>query len=330
MKRKLGIALAVLATAGVLTGCSTSEPTESEEAAEPAQKITITDARGKRVTLDGPAERIGGTEWNVVEYAASLGVEPVGVSDVKGFENWDTAVELPEGVEDLGTRGEPSIETVNALGLDVLFVTDELVGDAMPQIERRTPIVVVAGGDAKDPVGAMFANLDTVAKATGTEERAAELEKEFEAKVAETKKVVAASAVADRPVAFSDAYEAGGKLSIRPYGEGSLLGAVLAEVGLRNAWSTIDGLKTDPAYGLGETDVEGLTKLPDDTSFWYIANEEDGGDPYTTSLKGNRIWTSLPFVEDGSVHRFPDSIWMFGGPASMMQFLDAVQAAVKG
>jgi hypothetical protein len=34
-------------------------------------------------------------------------------------------------------------------------------------------------------------------------------------------------------------------------------------------------------------------------------------------------------VEDGSVHRFPDSIWMFGGPASMMQFLDAVQAAVK-
>jgi hypothetical protein len=73
----------------------------------------------------------------------------------------------------------------------------------------------------------------------------------------------------------------------------------------------------------------GLTKLPDDTVFWYIANDADGGDPYTTSLKNNRIWKSLPFVEDGSVHRFPDSIWMFGGPASMMQFLDAVQAAVK-
>ena len=55
----------------------------------------------------------------------------------------------------------------------MLFVTDELVGDAMKQIERKTPIVVVSGGDAKDPIGAMFANMDVVAKATGTEERAA-------------------------------------------------------------------------------------------------------------------------------------------------------------
>ena len=52
-------------------------------------------------------------------------------------------------------------------------MTDELVGDAMKQIERKTPIVVVSGGDAKDPIGAMFANMDVVAKATGTEERAA-------------------------------------------------------------------------------------------------------------------------------------------------------------
>jgi ABC-type Fe3+-hydroxamate transport system substrate-binding protein len=329
MKQTIGVALAALATASALNGCATSEPTDDQNASAPVQKIAITDTRGKVVTLDGPAERIGGTEWNVVEYAASLGVEPVGVSDVKGFETWVSAVTLPEGVSDIGTRGEPSIETVQSLGLDVLFVTDELVGDAMGQIERRTPIVVVAGGDAKDPIGAMFANLDVVAKATGTEERAAELRQEFEAKVAETKKLVAESGVADRPIAFSDAYEAGGKVSIRPYGEGSLIGAVLREVGVRSAWSTIEGLKTDPAYGLGETDVEGLTKLPDDTVFWYIANEEDGGDPYTSSLKDNRIWTSLPFVEEGAVHRFPDSIWMFGGPASMMQFLDAVQAAVK-
>jgi len=329
MKRTIGAALAVLATASVLSGCATSEPTESEEASKPAEKITITDAREKAVTLDGPAKRVGGTEWNVVEYAASLGVEPAGVSDVKGFKAWNSAVTLPEGVTDLGTRGEPSIDAVNSLGLDVLFVTDELVGDAMKQIERKTPIVVVAGGDAKDPIGAMFANMDVVAKATGTEERAAELKREFDAKLAETKTIVAESAVADRPVAFSDAYEAGGKVSIRPYGEGSLIGAVLKAVGLRSAWSSIDGLKFDPAYGLGETDVEGLTKLPDDTVYWYIANDADGGDPYTSSLKDNRIWTSLPFVEEGSVHRFPDSIWMFGGPASMTQLLDAVQAAVK-
>lgn len=328
MRRTFGIALAI-ATASALGACGSSEPTQSQATATPAQKITVTDSRKKTITLDGPAKRIAGTEWNVVEYADSLGVKPVGVSDIKGFTTWDSAVTLPDGVTDLGTRGEPSIDTVNSLGLDVLFVTDELVGDAMAQIEKRTPIVLVAGGDAKDPIGAMFANLDVVAKATGTEERAAELKRQFDAKVAETKALVAEAGIADRPVAFSDAYVAGGKVSIRPYSEGSLIGGVLKAVGLQNAWSSIKGLKTDPAYGLGQTDVEGLTKLPRNTVYWYIGNDVDGGDPYAKELAKNRIWTSLPFVEEGAVHRFPDGIWMFGGPVSMMRFLDAVQAAVK-
>ena len=75
---------------------------------------------------------------------------------------------------------------------------------------------------------------------------------------------------------------------------------MLKAVGLRSAWSSIDGLKFDPAYGIGETDVEGLTKLPDDTVYWYIANDADGGDPYTSSLKTTasgrrcRSWRRAP------------------------------------
>jgi iron complex transport system substrate-binding protein len=329
MKRIIAASLAAIVAAGVLGACASSEPEQTQADSTPQRAVTLTDARGTVVELDGPAKRVAGTEWNVVEYASSLGVQPVGVSDVTGFKAWDSAVTLPGGVTDLGTRGEPSIDTVNSLGLDVLFVTDELVGDAMAQIEKRTPVVLVKGGDAKDPIGAMFENLNVVAKVTGTERRAAELKRKFEAKLAETKALVAKSDVADRPVAFSDAYEAAGKVTIRPFGEGSLVGAVLGEVGLRNAWSSIKGLKYDSVYGLAQTDVEGLTKLPEDTVFWYIANDADGGDPYASSLKDNRVWTSLLFVDRGAVHRFPDSIWMFGGPASMMQLLDAVRAAVK-
>jgi ABC-type cobalamin transport system permease subunit len=35
MKRTIGVSLAVLATASVLTGCATSEPTESEDTSKP-------------------------------------------------------------------------------------------------------------------------------------------------------------------------------------------------------------------------------------------------------------------------------------------------------
>ena len=81
-------------------------------------------------------------------------------------------------------------------------------------------------------------------------------------------------------------------------------------------------------YGLSQTDVEGLTKLPDDTHFMYIANDADGGDPFTKGLKGNAVWKSLPFVKSGDVHRLPDGIWMFGGPVSMSAYVDAVTAAL--
>ncbi len=84
-----------------------------------------------------------------------------------------------------------------------------------------------------------------------------------------------------------------------------------------------------PPTASGQTDVEGLTKLPADTRFWYIGNEGEA-DPYTTTLRDNTVWTSLPFVKAGNVSRLPDSIWMFGGPAVDEQFLDAVVKTVQG
>lgn len=329
MRTRLTVVATALAAVVTLGACGTTEPTTAPAAtgSGTAGPVTVTDARGKSVTLDGPATRVGATEWNAVEYSISLGVQPVGVSDIKGFATWDSAVTVDPSATDLGTRGEPSIDTVSSLGLDVLFVTDELAGDAMAQIEKTTPVVVMPGGDASDPVGAMWKNVDLVATVLGRQDAAAALRTTYEAKVAETTTAVRASGLGSSPVAFTDAYEAGGALSIRSYGEGSLVGGVLRSVGITNAWSGVPGLEADPAYGLGTTDVEGLTQLPAATHYWYVTNSSEA-DPYTTTLPKNAVWTSLPFVKAGTVRPIPEKIWMFGGPASMMQMLDAAKAAL--
>lgn len=328
MKKTLSIAAVALLTVA-LGACGSSEPEAAagDDAAASAGPVTVTDARGEEITFDAPATKVGATEWNAVEYAVSLGVQPVGVSDIEGFKTWDSAVELDDTAQDIGTRGEPSIDTVLSLGLDVLFVTDELVGDSMAQIEKTTKVVVMPGGDAADPVGSMWENVDLVAEVMGKQAEVAELREEFDAKVSETAAAVEGSGLGAAPVAFSDAYEVGGAVSIRPYGEGSLVGGIMNEVGLANAWSTIADLETDPAYGLGQTDLEGLTKLPADTEYWYVTNSSEP-DPYSTSLKDNAVWTGLPFVEDGNTTAIPEKIWMFGGPESMIQFMDAAQDAV--
>lgn len=309
--------MAVATLVSGLAACGTTE--DAGESASSGESITLTDSRGKEVTLDGPAVRVAGTEWNVVEYLISLGIQPVGVSDVEGFSAWDTAVELDESATDIGTRGEPSLDTLATLDLDALFVTDELVGDAMEQIEESVPVIVVAGGDSEDPIGQMFENLDLVAEATSTEDEAQDLRGRFDSAVEDTRAAIEGSELADAPVAFSDAYADGSNVSVRPFLPGSLVGGVLEELGLENAWEEV-GIEGDPVYGLGQTDVEGLTELPDDVRFWYIANDV-APDPYTDTLADNAVWTSLPFSDEAV--RLPD-VWMFGGPLSMIQLLEAV------
>ncbi|GAB3616081.1 siderophore ABC transporter substrate-binding protein CdtB [Okibacterium endophyticum] len=324
MRKTLRLSVVAVAAALALTGCgATEEPAANDDAAAASgESITVTDARGKEVTLDGPAERVAGTEWNVVENLVSLGVMPVGVSDIEGYETWVTSEPLDDDVTDIGTRGEPSIDTLAALDLDLVLVTDSLVDGAIEQIEQTTPVIVVPGGDATDNIGQMFENLDLIAQVTGAEERAAELRTAFDDKVDEGAAAVEAAGATGTEVAFSDAWLDAGSVSVRPYAEGSLVSDVLQQMGLENAWS----MEGDEVYGLAQTDVEGLTALGD-VSFWYMANDSEA-DPYA-ELADNPIWTSLPFVESGKVHRFPDSIWMFGGPTSMMQIVDAAVDALQ-
>ncbi|MFE0020989.1 ABC transporter substrate-binding protein [Amycolatopsis sp. NPDC059021] len=317
------LGLSAAATFFVAACGTTEEPANGTSPAAAGGPVSVVDSRGKEVKLPHPAKRVAATEWNGVEHLVSLGVMPAGVSDIKGYGQWVSAAPLDGTPKDLGTRGEPSLDTIGSLGLDLVVVTDSLTGGALAQIEAKVPVLVIGGGDAKDPVGGMFAALDMVAKATGTEARAAQLKSGFEQKLATGKAEVEKLGAAGQKVAFSDAYVTSGSVSIRPFTKGALVSEVFRRLGLETAW-TMDG---DAKYGLAQADVEGLTKLPD-VRFWYLANNAEG-DPYQRELAGNAIWQNLPFVKSGKVHRFPDSLWMFGGPKSMEQYVDAAVAALR-
>lgn len=309
---------------GCLAACGTTEPAAgSAPSAAPAAggPVTVTDARGKQVTLPAPATRVVGLEWNVIEHAVSLGVMPVGAADVAGYTKWVKAEPLDPSVKDVGVRGEPSTDSIAALRPDLILATDEVPEGALTQMEKFAPVVIVPGGDAKDPIGQMRRNVTLVGKALGKDAEAAAMLAVFDAKVADARTKLAAKA--GQPFVFADGYVEGSQVSIRPFTKGSLLSGVAEQLGLRNVWPDAG----DPAYGLGQTDVEGLTRVGD-VDFLYIVNEADGGDPFGNQLATNAVWTSLPFVKAGKVHRLPDGIWMFGGPTSMERYVDAVVAAL--
>ncbi|MFE7757547.1 ABC transporter substrate-binding protein [Streptomyces sp. NPDC057429] len=324
MRRHLLATAAVAVAALSLAACGTTEPSSDDPAAsdKTAEKITLTDAKGTKVTLDGPAKKVVATEWNVVEDLITLGVAPVGVADVKGYTAWNTAAPLTGDPKDIGTRGEPSIDTVAALAPDLVVATSDLSPAVVKQLRKVAPVLEITAADAADQIGTMTEGLDLIAKATGTTAEADAAKKDFEASVAEGKKALADAGLGGAEIASADGYVASNQVSIRAYTSGSLLGAVNEKLGLKNAW-TVEG---DESYGLATTDVEGLTGLGD-VHFSYVANETDG-DAFTGPLAKNAVWKSLPFVKDGNVHRLPDGVWMFGGPRSMEAYIDSLVDAL--
>ncbi|MEU5292219.1 iron-siderophore ABC transporter substrate-binding protein [Streptomyces umbrinus] len=324
MRRLLLTAAATTAAALALAACGTTEPA-ADKTEKKSEAITLTDGTGAKLKLDGPATKVVATEWNEVESLITLGVDPVGVADVKGYKTWDTAVPLKNEPKDIGTRGEPSMDTVASLSPDLIVASSDLPPAAVKQLRKIAPVLGIKSADASDQVGQMLENLDLIAKATGTTDKARTARTNFEAKVAEGKKALADAGLDGTDFAFADGYVTSNQVSLRPYTSGSLIGAVNEQIGLKNAWK----VKGDAAYGLGTTDVEGLTSLPKDVQFAYIGNDDDkGSTPFTGALAKNAVWTSLPFVKADKVHRLPDGIWMFGGPQSMEAYIDAVVDAL--
>ncbi|AUH42068.1 iron-siderophore ABC transporter substrate-binding protein [Streptomyces sp. CMB-StM0423] len=329
MKRLLLTAAVATAATLTLAACGTTEDAADDDdkggaGKGAAQPITLTDSNGKKVTLEnGPATKVVGTEWNVVESLVSLGVDPVGVADVKGYRTWDTAVPLTGEPKEIGTRGEPSIDTIAALNPDLVIATTDLPESAVKQLGEHAPVLTLRSADAADPLGQMTENLDLIAKATGTTDRAEKLKADFDAKLDEGKKAIDEAGLGGKKIATADGYVVSNQVSIRAFTAGSQLGAVNERLGLENSWD----VKGDKDYGLGSTDVEGLTKLPGDTQFVYVANDKDeASTPFTGVLKDNSVWKSLPFVKAGDVHRIEDGTWMFGAIGSMNQYVDSLVA----
>ncbi|MGW2584095.1 iron-siderophore ABC transporter substrate-binding protein [Streptomyces virginiae] len=323
MRRLLLTVAAATVAAVTLTACGTTEPA-ADDAKKTAAPITLTDASGAKVELAGPAKKVVGTEWNVVESLVSLGVDPVGVADVAGYKTWNTAVPLKGEPKDIGTRGEPSMDTIASLKPDLVIATSDLPPAALQQLRKVAPVLEVRPGDAADPIGQMTKNLDLIAQATGTTAQSDKLKQGFQAKLDQGKKALADAGKGGAAYAFADGYVISNQVSIRPYTSGSLIGGVNEKLGLKNAW-TVQG---DEAYGLATSDVEGLTKLGD-VEFAYIGNDGDkDSNPFAGVLAQDKVWTSLPFVQKGNVNRLPDGIWMFGGPESMNRYIDSVVAAL--
>jgi len=329
-RRSIATALTPVAALAMAACGQTTATTEAEGPAPKASStcegvktstgpVSLTDSYGRKVELEKPAERVAVLEWQQTEALLTLCVNPVAVADVKGYNTWVSAEELPEDSTDVGTRGEPNLEALFATNPDLIVVEAYTAEDEiLKQLAKYdVPVLATKGADAKDPIGNMVDTFELIAQATGREERADEVVAEFDTKLAEAKEAVADTDAAGTEFVYFDGWIDGANVAIRPFGQGSLMGELGEELGLNNAWTG----EVDPAYGLGQTDIEGMTKVGDAT-FFYTGTVDPAGD-VNAELAKNMVWMSIPAVTEDRAHAFPEGIWTFGSPKSAGQVIDA-------
>lgn len=341
-KKPLAALAGAAALALALTGCGTTQSTPAADASSAAATSTsegcaddttttstgpveLTDAFGRTVTLDQPAERVAVLEWQQIEDVLTLCLTPVAVADADGYRTWNSAEELPESVESVGTRQEPNLDALFATEPDLVIVEAYTRDDAIiDQLEEYgIPVLATIGANAEDPIAQMLDTFDLIAQATGREERAEVVTEELEQHLADAKAEVEGATPEVSDFVYFDGYVDGGNVSIRPFGQGSLVGELGEELGLTNAWTG----EVDPAYGLGQTDIEGMTTVGD-ANFFYTGTEDPDYESFIDAAESNPAWAAIPAVAEGRVTAFPAGIWTFGGPRSAEQIIDAYVAAI--
>lgn len=339
--RSFATATATFAIAAIaLTGCGTTT-VESAADAIPATSadcvadttttstdaVSMVDGVGRTVELDQPAQRVAVLEWQQIEDALTLCVVPVAVSDTAGYSTYVSAETIPEGVVDLGTRGEPDLDALYATDPDLIIVEARSADDEIvTQLEERgVPVLVTVGADGDGQIDNMKNVFSMIAEATGRTERAEVVLDEFDAHLAAAKEEVAAANLPTTDFLFFDGWVEGSNVVIRPYGENALFTELGEELGMTAAWtSEIDASYgsggVDPSYGLGQTDIEGLIAVGN-ANLFYSADE--AADGYVSEFQKSPIWSSLPAVQEDRAHAFPAGVWGAGGPLSNQQAIDA-------
>lgn len=296
--------------------------------------VDMKDMLGREVKLDKPAQRVVVLEWQQTEDLLTLCVDPVGAASTKDYATYVTAEKLPSSTKDVGERGEPDLDTVYGLDPDLIVVEAYSKDDkVLKKLEKRgVPVLATIGADAKNgQLKNMRRVFSTIAEATGRTERADAVLKDFDTHLADAKKEVAGVDLPVKDFVFFDGWIEGGNVVVRPYGKGALFTEIGEQLGLKAAWT--DAVNkgygsggVDPAYGLAQTDIEGLTAVGDANLFY---SDDGTADSYTKDLKKSSIWKSLPAVKDGRAVAFPAGVWGAGGPKSGEQAIDAFVKVIK-
>ncbi|CAM4024539.1 ABC transporter substrate-binding protein [Deinococcus marmoris] len=312
---KRGVALGAVLLAGL--GLSASAQT-----AQTCKGQTITHSLGQTCVVGVP-KRVVVLEWAYAEDVLALGVQPVGMADIKGYGEWvRIPVSLSASVQDVGTRQQPSLEKIRALKPDLIITAKLRAAQNYAQLSAIAPTLVFDSYGGESQYGEMRATFSRIGAVLGRSGTARQVLSNLDARLDRVKRDLKAAGRGGEGVVFAQAYTGGGGTpTMRLFTRNSMVSQVLERLGLVNAWPA-------PAqpYGFSEVSLEALAGL-NTRNFLYVTQREDA---VFAAPSIRPLWQGLPFVKANRAYALDERTWTFGGPLSTLTLANGISAKLLG
>ncbi len=296
----------------VMVGMSMAQ---SDEATFP---ITIVHDFGS-TTITAPAQRIVVLEWTYAENLLALGVMPVGVADIAGYNNWvKIEPQLDEMVVDVGTRQEPNLEVIAELQPDLIIAPSFRVSANYEALNAIAPTITF--NSYPTDISHYEEMVNTFTTMGQLVDRATEAQAVLDAMnayFASANQALIEAGRGGETFILSQTFLSSEVPTFRLFTDNALAVQVLEQIGLTNAWED-----APQQYGFSTVDFEAFVGI-DDTNFFYIAQPD-----YQATLVESPLWSGLPFVQSDRAYWLGGDVWLFGGPLSMEVLVDTILNAL--
>lgn len=265
-------------------------------------------------------QRVVTLEFIATEAVLALGLTPAGAADAAGYRSWVAHPALPASVPDVGTRQEPSLETIATLAPDFILGPALRLKPVEARLNALAPTLLL-DGYPKDvnasQLDFMLAEFRKIGSALGRSAEAETLIATLTARLAARKAQLAA---AGKVGAVVVAQYLPGTPRLRVFTRNGQVGGVIAALGLTNGWTA-----PNDVYGFSTVTAEALAGLSAETTVMVIAPTGDAG---WQALRSGPLWQALPPIRAGRERSLDPRTWTFGGPVSAQTLGDQISDAL--
>ncbi len=246
-------------------------------------------------------------DWTIAETLLAIDAPVRSIAQQSDYHAWVGEPHIPDSVTDMGLRTQPNLELLAQVPPEQILISPMFAG-LTPRLERIAPVTSFSlyspGTDTWQEMQTLTRQLGELTERQPQAEQLIEETQALMTRLRESRILSPSNTAPLLMVQFMDARH------VRVFGENSLYNAVLAQLGLPNAWD-----QATNAWGFALVGIEALARYPEATLVII--------DPLPTGveekLAKSGLWQQLPSVRHGRIVHLPP-VWSFGALPSAQRF----------